>query len=228
MSDYCCKCVELAAEYGLEEFLASLGEEWESQDGPGSRVLAARFARRVVREMIVAEGGVPLESEVESLSAWLYDGADAVEDPERVARRLREYGIDPAAVREDLPSRRHYHRHLTKCEGRSAAPARITTADGPAMAQDRIRELIHRVEDVAAKAVTDLARADHLDTAAYDVSVRVDAECPRCGRRTSITAVIADGCPRCERMTPGSESDSDGECDSSDAQGGERADAPPS
>jgi len=198
MIEHCCKYGRLAEKYDLEKYLGSLGDEWERDNGRGVRPLAAMFCRRVVRTKLIRRGIVPFEGEVQSFYAALNSDDDGMEKEHgRVERRLREYELDPEQLRAELPSARHYHRHLTECEQRDAPEPDITTEQGPEIARDRIRQLQHRMQKVADKSLTDLARADHLDTEDYTVTVSVDVECPTCTRHIPITTAIADGCPRC-------------------------------
>lgn len=203
----CCKTGRVAAEYGFRDRLdQELGDQWETENGPGLRPLARRFNTLVVDAALLEAGEPPLEGEAEMLYELL-TGDDVVEAERARARsRLTEYGIDPEKLADDFISYRTLDRHFKNCTDRERA-----ATPNPASPEDvlnRVNTLKNRLEQVTAKSIREVSQrtAIGIDSDEADIFVQVTVVCPDCGDRLQVHELFEEGC-RCTDTDPGASTD---------------------
>lgn len=197
MSEACCKCGEIAAKYGLEEYLRRVERKWPRRGGPSVRDIEEGIGERVLRARLMDADSLPVADVITALAEALTGDKDDVASVERshAYHELQRLGLDPDDVDDDIPSYRTVDRHLTKCCGLEApSPTEITAERGAVTAEERVGKLESRLTEVTEKTLTELATADHISEPGA-VTVSVQAECGVCGEDHDIEAVIYGVCP---------------------------------
>lgn len=201
-----CKVGRNAEEYGLEALDAEL--ERRRANGASLRTLATAVNQRVLAAAIEAEtadrpidevfGAVAGERAIEAVYEALTD-EDAPERRARVETRLKQHGIDVAAVRSDWVTHPTVRTHLSDCLGidTSREPT-ITAAD----AIDTVEWARARAAGVVGRTFERLGNAGLVSTGELDVSVTLQLTCEECGRTYRPRRLLEAGSCACHVDEP--------------------------
>lgn len=83
-------------------------------------------------------------------------------------RRLRQRGIEPQRLRDEMLSYKTFLRHVQSCEGLEQADEPSSQQEAKNTARDRIAALERRLDQVAAKTLRELTRAGHILLDSFD------------------------------------------------------------
>lgn len=182
--------------------LTGLGDElvahWTAEENRMSlRELADYFNKQLLASRLDDEQVETLAGEIDNLYALLTD--DDVTSGTRIQaeNRLREDGVDVAALRSDFVTRQAIHTYLTK--------HRQVTYDSPDTEEvaerrlDELQRLMSRQRSVTEQTVSTLANGDHLSIGEFQVLVSTRVQCSDCGRQFEVSDLVERGGCDCER-----------------------------
>lgn len=182
--------------------LTGLGDElvahWTAEENRLSlRELADYFNKQLLAARLDDEQVETLAGEIDNLYELLTD--DDVTSGTRIQaeNRLREDGVDVAALRSEFVTRQAIHTYLTKHR-----QATYDSPDTEAVVDrrlDELQRLMSRQRSVTEQTLSTLANGDHLSIGEFQVLVSTRVQCSDCGRQFEVSDLVERGGCDCER-----------------------------
>lgn len=180
---------------------AELERRW-SRDDPDKRSsireLETYFNTAIVKSVLTDIGFAPSDYSAEEIYELL-DDDDAPRDKRReIETWLEQHGYDPEEVTEDFVSFQTIYIYLRDIRGAESANQTKTPEEQREAAIDKVMSLKYRIEKTANNKLSSLRNAEILPDVEYNIRVSIEAECPKCHRRTPLVQLIKRGGCTCE------------------------------
>lgn len=192
-----CKVGRSAERYALADLDAQLVDRWlgESGDPQSLRSLEGYVNQRILEAAMAGAEVETFDGEAENVYRLLTDEDASQGRRTETRNRLARAGVDVPAVESAFVSHQTVHRHLTECLDVNQESDAGDEADRRERALSTVAALRNRTEAVTETSLQQLARADALSSADFDVFVDVSVTCGRCGRVHSLPDLVrAGGC----------------------------------
>jgi hypothetical protein len=191
-----CKVGTVVERYELKRVNDDLVARWTGQqdDPEGTRALATRLNRHLLRaEMRAADMDI-VEGRVENLHRLLTD--DASLDAVRIQARdvLEENGVDVERLKNDFVSHQTVYRHLRNCLDIEKEHDTVSVEKE----RDRINRMQNRAERVIDDGISRLRDGDELLLDDFEVLINFRVTCEKCGELHDASELINRGGCKCQ------------------------------
>jgi hypothetical protein len=187
------KVARLIEEYDLQGLGAEMERRWTAEEDRSSlRELAASFNQSLLRAAMEAEGGQPLDGEVENTYRLLTDDEVGSADRTRVRRRLERDGVDVDALLDDFVTYQAVRTYLKSHRDAEYTPDETDPLEREVTNVQRLRG---RVDSVTEGKLEQLRDAGDLTLGEFRTLVDVRVVCEDCNSQYDVVDLLeAGGC----------------------------------
>lgn len=195
-ADCTCKVGDLIDEYDFTDANEDLVSRWTSKrgDSMGTRALADRFNRRILRAEMRNADMELIEGRTENLYELLTDDDRLEADYMQARSSLEGGGIDVGRLESRFISHQTVYRHLQNCLGAEKGQNTLSIDKE----RDLIRAVQNRSEAIVDDSITRLRNGNELEIDEFEVLINFRITCETCGTLHDVNDLLDAGKCDCQ------------------------------